>query len=228
MQVARISQNNQTNRNSLSLPAKTQRNFSAKQSNVKFTGALPESKIFEPIKKIFKPVTFLCDKLVGGIAIGYGKLFNSKFFQNMVKKTEENKVDVVKHISAFTGLIISGLYITKTLGNDKLDPAQKTTLAVNQGIVSLTATTLGYTVGKLLEKKVDKFVRKYVAVNYKNPALKTLQGGARAAAQMMIFATMYRYVSPVLVTPIANSIGNKIQAKKEAKLAGNKPQAAKV
>jgi hypothetical protein len=34
---------------------------------------------------------------------------------------------------------------------------------------------------------------------------------------MMIFGTVYRYLSPVLVTPIANKIGNYMSEKKAAK-----------
>ena len=223
MQISRISQHNFN-----TLSAKPQRAFNPKSANVKFTGGMPESSFFAPLKKLFKPVTAAvksgADSLVNSITRGYSKIIETKFFKNMVAKTAKNKIDVVKHLSATIGLIISGLYIKRTLANDKLAPEQKTTLAINQGIVSATATTLGYSVEGLTRKKIDIFARKYSAVNYKSPGLKSLQGGIKAATQMMIFATMYRYIAPVLVTPIANTIGNNIQAKKKAAAAAAKSQ----
>ena len=109
--------------------------------------------------------------------------------------------------------------------NDKLEQSKRTTLSVNQGIVSVVATSMGYSVDNLLGKQVDKFARRFEAVNHGNKDLKLWKGGIKAAASMMVFGTMYRYIAPVLVTPIANSIGNRIQAKKEAKSAADKVQA---
>lgn len=182
-----------------------------------------KSKFFEPVKKFFKPVSNACnsgmDKLTDGIAIVCSKIMKKKSFEKIVLKTEKANLDVVKHISAAIGVIISGLYIYKTMTNEKLEPEKRTTLSINQGIVSVVATTLGYTFDKLADKKVNKFIRKFAAVNIEDKALKSYQGGIRAAASMMIFGTMYRYVAPVLVTPIANSIGNRVQENKKAQKA---------
>ena len=199
-------------------------------SYISFTGENPsvigKSKFFEPVKKFFKPLTNTCtsikNNIIDLIAKGYAKLLKTAIADKIISKTETNKIKVVKHISAFIGLIISGLYIHKTLSNDKLDPQKKTTLALNQGIVSLTATVLGYTVDGLAGKQIDKLIRKYSAANMGDESLTTLRKGVKAASSIMIFGLMYRYIAPVVVTPIANHIGNKIQAKKEAELALNK------
>jgi len=210
MQISKISQNN----NFSNLQAKSPRTFSSQPSSVNFTGGLPKSNFFEPLAKAFEPVTSAFGKMVGGIAIGYGKLLNTKFAHNVIEGTE--KTNVVNHISAAIGLIVSGTYISRTLKNKKMDPDQKITLAINNGIVAVVSTVMGYTVSKVFAKTVDKFVRKYTAVNYRNPNIKTLRFGAAAAASMVIFSMMYRYVSPVLVTPIANTLGNRILANKKA------------
>jgi len=39
---------------------------------------------------------------------------------------------------------------------------------------------------------------------------------------LMIFGTMFRFIAPVLVTPLANHLGNKLQEKKEAEMIGKK------
>lgn len=201
MQISRISQNN-----FVASPAKTQREYNPQQSNVNFTGAMPTSKIFKPISSVY-------NKLVDGIAVGYGKLLDKNITQKIIAKSANSHV--VNHLAAAIGIVVSSTYISSTLKNKQMDPEQRTTLAINQGIVSVVATTMGYTVSNALGKTVDKFVRKYEAVNYKNPNIKGLKSGANIAASLAIFSLMYRYVSPVLVTPIANAIGNKVQANKK-------------
>ena len=42
----------------------------------------------------------------------------------------------------------------------------------------------------------------------------TKKNGVRILADLMTFTLIYRYVVPVLITPIANKIGDKINAKK--------------
>jgi hypothetical protein len=216
MQISRIQQHKFNN-----LPAKTQREYNPQLANVTFTAGLPKSSFFAPLKKLFKPVTdrvnLMGDKLVNGIALGYAKLIKTDTFKTVVEKSA--KVNVVEHLSALIGLMISGLYIKRTLSSDKLAPEQKTTLAINQGIVSGVATSLGYVVTGGMNNQVNKFVRKYAAVNYNDNQLKSLKMGVQAAASMAIFSTMYRYVAPVLVTPVANAIGNKVQAHKKASAA---------
>jgi len=221
----KIALNNQTFQPSLTAPNKYRNsttppvNFTGKDPSEIING-INKSRFFEPIKKFFKPVTNILssfkNQTMNSIAKGYAKLLNTKMAEKIIKITESNKIHIVKHISAFIGLIISGLYIQKTLTNDKLDPQKKTTLAINQGIVSALATTLGYTFDGFAGKKVEKFIRKFSAANINDTSLPILRKGIKGAASMIIFATMYRYVAPVVVTPIANHIGNKIQAKKEA------------
>jgi len=75
-----------------------------------------------------------------------------------------------------------------------------------------------------MNKHIDKFVRKYSAANINHKELSVLRKGLGGAVGMMVFGLMYRYVAPVLVTPIANNIGNRIQAAKEA---GNQALAIK-
>lgn len=189
-----------------------------------------KSKYLAPLKKAFAPVSRKIAKVelavTGGIAKITSKLLKTQAVKKLVYKTE--KTNVVNHLQAAIGVIISGLYIYKTMTNDKLESDKRMTLSINQGIVSVVATTMGYTVDGLLANQVGKFSRKFAAVNHDlNPdKLKILRGGIKAAASMMIFGTMYRYVAPVLVTPIANSIGNGVHEANKAKKALAKAAAA--
>ena len=160
MQISRVSQHNFNN----VLPSKINSVSQPQQANVNFTGALPKSKFFEPLKKVFKPVTFVYGKLINGVVKGYSSLLDTKFAQNIIDKSA--KSEVVKHISAAIGIIVSSTYISSTLKNKNMASDQRTTLAINQGIVAVAATTMGYTVSKVLDKTVAGFVRKYSAVNY--------------------------------------------------------------
>ena len=58
-------------------------------------------------------------------------------------------------------------------------------------------------------------VLKYISKNIKNAALETDLKGLDVLKSLVIFGTIYRFVSPVAVTPLANMIGDKIFAKKE-------------
>ena len=44
--------------------------------------------------------------------------------------------------------------------------------------------------------------------------------GVRTLASLAVFTIIYRYATPVLITPIANKIGDRINAKKEEKQKG--------
>ena len=54
-------------------------------------------------------------------------------------------------------------------------------------------------------------------------SLKKKPAGFRVLASLSVFAIIYRYATPVLITPVANWIGDKynarLKAKREAKVA---------
>lgn len=190
------------------------------KKTVAFTGAQPtKSKFFDPLKSLFAPFKALSGKITDQIAYGLGKVISHDRFKNVVDKTEKSKVDVVKHISALISIIISSMYMKKTLENDQLEPEKRTTLAINQGIVCGLSTILGYSFDKAVDRPVKEFTKKFLERNVVDADLAAKYAdGIKAASSMMIFGMMYRFIAPVLVTPIANAIGNQIQANKEAKL----------
>lgn len=58
-------------------------------------------------------------------------------------------------------------------------------------------------------------VLKYISKNVKNAALESDLKGLDVMKSLVIFGTIYRFISPVAVTPLANMIGDKFFAKKE-------------
>jgi len=189
------------------------RNTSNNIYNPNFGAKRVKSKFFEPITK---PYMSAMDKIETHMANGIVKILGTKTAERIITKTKETAL--VQHLTALTGVILSGFYIQKTLENDKLDKQRRKVLAINQAIVSALSTVGAYTVNKWLEPKITKFSDKFVEVNAKeSPAmLAKYKNGIKAASSIMIFGTIYRFISPVFATPIANRIGNHLQEKKEA------------
>lgn len=71
---------------------------------------------------------------------------------------------------------------------------------------------------KIFSKGGFKQSLKLVTENQKN--LSQLMTGLKIAKSLMVFGLIYRFISPVIATPIANSISTKIEKTKRQKLSG--------
>lgn len=182
-------------------------------NNINFGAKTIKSKFFEPITK---PYYNTMDKVETHLAQGILKILGTDTAKNIITKTKDT--NLVSHLTALTGVILSGFYIEKTLKNDRLDEQRRKVLAINQAVVCALSTAGAYFVDKMLDKKIAKFTDKFMQVNAKEApeALAKYKNGIRAASSIMIFGTIYRFISPVFATPIANRIGNHIQEKKGA------------
>lgn len=203
-------------------------------TNINFSGApaltQASSKFFVPIKTFFKPMNDagkkVMDKATTFMAKGIGKFLDIKPVESFINLTK-NSENLVAHCTAFTAVVLSGFYIKQTLENEKLDPQKRKTLAINQGATTVLSTFLSYTLCKVLDKKINAFTTKFGEKN-KAIGLESLDNieqykrGIKGASQIMIFMTIYRFIAPVLVTPLANKLGNRLQEKKEAELVGKK------
>ena len=81
---------------------------------------------------------------------------------------------------------------------------------------------MAYSVDRAVNSKISELTNKYLAVNVKTASEKSLnnwKAGFSAAKTIMIFGLIYRFVTPVFVTPIANWLGNKLEEKKHAQKA---------
>lgn len=179
-----------------------------------FKATQPKSNIFTPITKPFNKFT---DALTTRMARGFAKFFENKRMKDLIEHTKKND-NLTRVLTTIVSFFLSGFYMQQTLKNKELDPKKRTTLAVNQGL-SFVLPTIG---AWLLDGKTDKFLEKhfsdkYSAVNWNHPEAKKLFHGIQCAKSIIIFGIMYRYIAPVVVTPFANHIGNKLNERKEAK-----------
>lgn len=191
---------------------------------VNFKGAnvveAQKSKIFKPIEDTYQkasaPFKKFYDKhILEPLAKYTAKILESGSFVSFYKWAQDK--NMIPHLLCLTSIILSGFYIQQTLTNKKLDDTKKKTLAINQAAVAGLSALMGYTVDAKASKYIQKFADRFTAVNAKNQRLGVYLAGLNDAKSIVIFGMIYRFIAPVLVTPIANHIGNKINEKKEAK-----------
>lgn len=188
------------------------------RSNVSFGSSPvnPKSKFFVPLDKVLAPFKKVYDNAVDCMAMGIAKSLHVKPVQSIIEKAADNKHCndyLYAHLTTLTSVVLSGFYIKKTLENDRLDEKKKKTLAINQGVVAVVSTIVAYAANNFIDKKFDKFMKNYCNIakndNYKK--------GLKIVKATVIFGTIYRFIAPVLATPIANAIGNRVHERKEAK-----------
>ena len=177
------------------------------KSEVSFNGAIGTQ-----YKKIMGPS-------ITTMAKWFGMLAQSQAFEKIV--TWANKKAIIKnnlfsHLFVVGSAVLSSFYIGKTLNNDKMDKDKRRTLAINQGATFIISTILGYTFELKTTNMVNNFIEKYKILNKGGINLEKQAKGIDIAKKLIIFDTMYRFIAPVLVTPLANHIGNKIQEKKNS------------
>ena len=189
------------------------------------------------IKKQFKKLTDIIAKFMGEL---YGKrLIESEGMARASAKLSDVPGGLTQAMSTFGSLITSSVYVQRTLSNKDLDKEKRTTLAVNQGLCFIVPTIAAYIVDKLINEKVKKFEYRLSGIKQHDAAEALLKGnkelsekilgglnknikGVRILASLSVFTLIYRYATPVLITPIANKIGDwlnlKLKERKEQSL----------
>ncbi len=156
-----------------------------------------------------------------------------KFSEKLFKLDKEG--DVTRHFQTLGSLITSSAYMHATLKNKDMDKDNAITLSVNQALNFLLPTAAAYTVDLVIRDINKKLEYRYSAVqeekisNIVDKAARKLAEkklsnqlkGFRALSVIGTFTFIYRFVAPVAITPVANSIGRcingKSQKKKQAK-----------
>lgn len=180
--------------------------------------------------KTSKVYDIYIDKTSEVAAIALGKIAQWDWFRSLCtkvgsigKKTEKGKwePDYFKHIIALEGIYLSGFYIYNTMRSKTIAEDQKMPLAVNQGLVTVVSTIGAYTFEKAISKWFESFRDLFKKKNpgMSNADFNKYKGGFSKLKTLVAFGLIYRFITPVFITPIANKISNVIQARKEAKLA---------
>ena len=173
----------------------------------------------------------------------YGRrVMNSEKIQNVSETLAKIPGEMTEHMATLGSVLTSATYMYKTLNNKDLDSDKRKTLAVNQGLCCVIPTIGAYTVSKLLSKFKKNAEYKYCGLKEQQIALgqiskeeaKVLKEtfgdklkGFNALTSLITFTLIYRYLTPVLITPVANWIGRKLNGedeKEQQKIADNQPK----
>ena len=173
----------------------------------------------------------------------YGRrVMNSEKIQNVSEALAKIPGEMTEHMATLGSVLTSATYMYKTLNNKDLDSDKRKTLAVNQGLCCVIPTIGAYTVSKLLSKFKKNAEYKYCGLKEQQIALgqiskeeaKVLKEtfgdklkGFNALTSLITFTLIYRYLTPVLITPVANWIGRKLNGedeKEQQKIADNQPK----
>lgn len=130
---------------------------SANSQKLQFTGAMPaqESKLFDWFGNKYQ-----------GVAKWLGKNFTSHFIDSKpivyFADKLKNAKNLYQHVLTVGSAITSGMYMYRTLTNDKFDKDRKHTLAVNQGLTFVISTAMAYSLDNVLSVWWNKIMAKYV------------------------------------------------------------------
>lgn len=112
----------------------------------------------------FKPVSDFYNKCSLNIAKYItSKVADSKVLNYTADKLKNNN-NLFQHCLTLGSLITSGLYMQRTLTNDKMDKDRKKTLAVNQFLTFLLSTIGAYSLDKYLKSWWENVTSKYVGL----------------------------------------------------------------
>lgn len=174
----------------------------------------------------------------------YAKPMNNKMWiHNFAEKTKKIPGKMTEHLVTLGSVLTSGVYVYRTLNNKNLEHDNRKTLAVNQTLCCIIPAIMAYTVSKRLEKVNKKVEYRYRGLKDQQVALKQIDGkkaeqlkktmgtklkGLGTLTSLLTFTLIYRYLTPVVVTPIANAISNKRRERKEARMLAEQQQAEAV
>lgn len=169
------------------------------------------------------------------------KMLNSEKLQKFVENFDKHiNMSMTEAMTILGSFLMSGSYVFGTLTNKKFDKDRKNTLAINQTLGFVIPTFLGTYVSSKINPKVKKVTYKFVGEQNQRIRLLEQQGkltkqaadeaiskvgkvtkGIPVLASLTVFTFIYRFFTPVAITPIANVLGDKINNRKNAKSANS-------
>lgn len=166
----------------------------------------------------------------------YGKpLIESENVSKISEKLSKWPGSITQHMATLGSFITSSVYVQQTLNKKDLDKERRNTLAINQVLCFIIPTIAAYTVDKFLQGFVKSKEYRYAGLKTQQANIANYEGkkvgeeiykglgkklkGIRILASLAVFTMIYRYATPVIITPIANWIGNKVNAKHDNKAA---------
>ncbi len=167
-----------------------------------------------------------------------GKHYGQKIMESEAIHKHSGKLanlpgDLTAHMATLGSFITSSVYVQQTLNKKDLDTDKRRTLAINQILCFFIPTALGYYVNNKINNWVKNKEYRYTGLQRYKQAMAKAEGkpytaeqlkvisektkGIKAFASLLVFTAIYRYISPVAITPVANMIGAKVNAKPKEK-----------
>ena len=213
---------------------------------------MPEAQIMDAQQKAEELVEKVIFKGGKSDAAKKGNWFVRKFGEWYGKPLLENEkvAKISEKLSKIPGgmtelmatvgsFITSSVYVQRTITNKDLDPERRRTLAINQTLCFFVPTAAAYTVNSFLKDITKKIEYSYSGWKEREMDIAKLENkvldnkivkeelgnklkGVRILSSLATFTLIYRYATPVIITPIANWIGDKINSKKATEKAAAK------
>lgn len=127
------------------------------------------------------------------------------------------------HISVFCSFVLSSFYTINALKSKKIDKEQKPQMVINDALTFGVSAGTSYLLDGIVTKHFNNFVDGYMKKHndfystLSADAIKNTKAGFNKIKSLMILGLVYRYLGPVLVTPLANKLSAKLFEKKQTK-----------
>ena len=142
-------------------------------------------------------------------------VINSKWMEKLADKLGKT-TKMTDHMATIGSFVTTTTYAGTTLANKKLEKKPARTLALNQILVTALSTVGAYTINDYIANFTKQMSYKFRNANINHHNLEKRMHGFGVAQKLLTFSLMYRYVAPVIVTPIASKIGKALNSKETA------------
>jgi len=113
---------------------------------------------------------------------------------------------IKKHLPAALGVWISGFYIQNTIQSKGIPEERKMPLVINTAFSGVVGTLMGYTITGAVEKFAGALTQRFDDILASNPEKEILKKGFKSIVPLVSFTFAFRYLCPVLATPVADLI----------------------
>ncbi|MBQ4123702.1 hypothetical protein IJD44_08310 [bacterium] len=157
---------------------------------------------------------FTPEPVVNGLSNFYSKVASKNGFQKLINKFS-NSNKTFTHLMVAESILLSGFYMINTLRNKKIDKEQKPQMLINDtltlGVSAAGAYLLDDKVSKAVSKITDNFMSadKHKEFYSKIENVEAFKSGMSKLKTIVVFGLIYRYLGPVLITPLANKLSSK-------------------
>ena len=175
-----------------------------KKSSVNSVNNISYNTVFSPV---YNSIPFK-----GGekIAQGVGKIFDSKWAQNLAHKFSKNEANIARNISMGTDALLCATTALGIKKSRQIDEKRKNPLIYNNVISTASCILFGYGLDKAVKKGTASLTDKFISANRGNPKLSKYIQGINILRPTMIFALVYYGILPVVSTFLADKLDKKI------------------